>query len=633
MAILSTVVVSAGAMVIRGVITTDSFQRRDTATALADDALDLVRAAWQPTAADGSFPVAEGRVQNLVQAQWAAGPPELAGTTPLWDPAPASSPVVPLTVTRTVGGDPYTVDTYLGTCRISPAGTCDDTTATGAVYVRAVVRISWALGQGRTCSGGDCRFVATTLLNGDGDPIFDRLGPRPTAVDDTVTVYSGAPVTLDVLANDTGTLDADPIQILATPTSGTATALPGGIEYDVPAGVSGSDLLTYRLRGSDGSTSATATVRITIVASAVTPDSATASFPTPVVIDVRANDTGAFVDGTVTIADAPGLGTATVSADQIVYTPAANLPGGQWGDPTGPNLVVNGSFEDAPGVDPDSWAYIDTLPGWSRSGAAQFEVQGRILTPARDGIMKAELDSWANVQMYQDVATVPGRTYRLSFWAGPREQVSEQSNVMSVYWNGVRRINLAYAGNGVNPWWDHFTFDLVATQSVTRVLFAGEGIGDTYGYFIDDVQMYALTDPPPPLPAEAWDTTFTYRNSSRGLTGTTSVTVRTQPPPAITTAPITVCMVRGPNASLTFPLAAGVVTGATNAAAFQRTSDPDLSVFSTPQGPLAGDDDGSVTVQAKGTPPTGDYPFSWWVRDAWGRSSANQVTLQVRASC
>jgi hypothetical protein len=470
-------------------------------------------------------------------------------------------------------------------------------------------------------------------LNGDADPVFDRASARPRAVDDEVTVYSGAPTVLDVLANDSGALAADPIRVLAPPTSGTATAVANGIQYSAPAGASGSDLLTYRLVGADGSTSATATVKVTIIASALAADVATTTFPTPVALDVRANDSGAFVAGAITLASTPGLGGASVSGDQIVYSPAANLPGGDWGNPTGSNLIANGSFENAPGVNPNSWAYVNTLPGWSRLGTAPFEVQGRILTPARDGIFKAELDSNANVQMYQDVATVPGRTYRLSFWAGPREQVSELSNVMSVYWDGTRKINLAYAGNGKNPWWELFTFDLVATQTVTRVLFAGEGVSDSYGYFIDKVELYEVTDPPPPLPAEPWDVEFTYRSAARGLNGTATVRVRTLPPPAITTSPVSICMLRGPNVSVTFALAGGVRTGATNAAAFRRTSDPDPLIFSTPQGPLAGDDDGSVTVQAKGTPPVGDYPFTWSVRDAWGRLSTNDATMRVRTSC
>jgi Ca2+-binding RTX toxin-like protein len=86
------------------------------------------------------------------------------------------------------------------------------------------------------------------------------------AVDDAASTSGTAPVTIDVLANDTD-LENDALTVVSvgTPGHGTAVIDAGGtITYTAAAGVSGVDTFTYGI--SDGSAAATGSVTVTVAA-------------------------------------------------------------------------------------------------------------------------------------------------------------------------------------------------------------------------------------------------------------------------------------------------------------------------------------------------------------------------------
>lgn len=633
--LVAAVMASAGIFFVSGVATTAGLQRRDTAAQVADEAMDLVRAVPATAAVAGAAGLVEGRARVDVEAHWAAAPAGLTDVTdPAWDDTPTGDPVIPLTATRSAGGLDYTVDTYIGTCRIAPGATSCTRSASGVRHYRVVVRVTWEEGGDR-CAGGGCVFTLATLVNGDAEPVFnpDAEVVAPVAVDDALTVFQDSSGVVDVLANDTGTFgDDNPVVILTQPQHGTLSGdlASGRITYTATVPAVSTDSFTYRLTGLLGDVSNIATVTIDITPGQVNDDTATTTFPAPAVVDVRVNDTGPFGNGTISLGAPVGAGTASVSGGLVTVTPTVSFPGAP--APTGGNLVLNGGFEDAPGAAPNTRTLLSTLPGWTRSGGsgARFEV---VNGSAPEGGNAAEVDTTANITMSQSVPTRPGTRYRLTFRYSPDSRVTQASNRLRVGWGATTVADLSHDATGLGTWWRLYTYDVTASATSTSLSFTGSGTSDGIGVTLDDVQVYELTPEPASLSAQNWRVDVPYTSTRGPHTGSATVRVEVSPPAAVRTGPRTVCLVATKNARLTLSLVAGVTSGVTTGAVWSLTSLPDAARFSTPVGPLAGDPSGDVTVEARGTPATGDYPFGWSVRDAWGRTASDTVTLRVRTSC
>ncbi|MCE9574879.1 MAG: tandem-95 repeat protein [Deltaproteobacteria bacterium] len=157
------------------------------------------------------------------------------------------------------------------------------------------------------------------------------VNDAPVAADDSLTITEDAPGTVAVLANDTD-LDGDPLTITArsTPGHGTTSLSGSSIVYTPAANYNGSDAFTYTI--SDGTTTAIATVSVTVTpvndGPVAVADSATTAEDTAKTIAVLTNDSD--VDGdtlTITARSTPGHGTTALSGSNIVYTPAANYNG------------------------------------------------------------------------------------------------------------------------------------------------------------------------------------------------------------------------------------------------------------------------------------------------------------------
>jgi type II secretory pathway pseudopilin PulG len=633
--LVAAVMASAGIFFVSGVATTAGLQRRDTAAQLADEAMDLVRAVPATAGTAGAAGLVEGRARVDVEVHWAAAPAALTGVTdPAWDDTPTGDPVIPLTVTRSAGGLDHTVDTYIGTCRIAPAATSCTRTATGVVHYRVVVRVTWDEGGDR-CAGGGCVFTVATLVNGDGEPVFnpDAEAVAPVAVDDLLSVFQDSWGVVDVLANDTGTFGDDaPVVVLTQPRHGTLSGdiASGRITYTATVPAVSTDSFTYRLTGLLGDVSNIATVTIDITPGQVVDDAATTTYPTAAVVDVQANDTGPFGNSTVALGAPVGAGTASVSGGVVTVTPTVAFPVAV--GPTGGNLVVNGGFEDAPGARAGTGTLLSSLPGWTRSGGggAQFEI---VNGSAPEGGNAVEVDTTANITMSQSVPTRAGTRYRVTFRYSPDGRVTQASNRLRVDWGGATVATLSHDATGLGTWWRLYTYDVTASASTTTLSFTGAGTSDGIGVTLDDVRVYELTPQPAALPVQNWQVDVPY-TSTQGLhTGSATLRVDVAPPAAVRAGPQAVCLAATKNARVTLSLAAGVTSGVTTGAAWSLASFPDATRFSTPVGPLAGDPSGDVTVEARGTPATGDYSFGWSVRDAWGRTASDTVTLRVRASC
>lgn len=174
-----------------------TLQRHQVAARLADQALAAVRAVPASPRADGCYPLLDGRTDAAVTAQWAARPAALVlgSTDKAVTPAVCAghAATVPLRGLRTgpaqtvadpvvVGGQAYTVQTFVGTCWLPRVGgVCVPAAAVAttdvSVLYRVVVAVSWASDRG--CAGG-CLYSAETLRAPESDPLFDARRPVPS---------------------------------------------------------------------------------------------------------------------------------------------------------------------------------------------------------------------------------------------------------------------------------------------------------------------------------------------------------------------------------------------------------------------------------------------------------------------
>lgn len=153
---------------------------------------------------------------------------------------------------------------------------------------------------------------------------------------------------------------------------------------------------------------------------------------------------------------------------------------------TGPNLIVNGSFEDNYGCGNGEWK---TLSGYSASvgQTSGFGVSGNT------GIFAAELDSeysWGKVQgIYQDVQTEQGQTYQLSVDLASRAYTAVSTNTVEVWWNGSRIASIDPTTTKLTT----YTFTVTGTGGFDRLTFRDQaGDDDGQGGIIDNVRLTSL---------------------------------------------------------------------------------------------------------------------------------------------
>ncbi|HNH34930.1 MAG TPA: FxDxF family PEP-CTERM protein [Rhodocyclaceae bacterium] len=166
----------------------------------------------------------------------------------------------------------------------------------------------------------------------------------------------------------------------------------------------------------------------------------------------------------------------------------------------GPDLIVNGSFEDISfdaGIQQlgaGSWTVYSAIPGWTKTAGHSIEVRNAVAGLAYDGVQFVELDSYANSAMSQTIATTAGQAYDLSFWYSPRPGTGD-TNDIQVFWNGVQLgATLAGVGGAAHNWTQH-GFTVIGTGSDV-LTFAAAGVSDSYGGSLDQVALTAAVPEP-----------------------------------------------------------------------------------------------------------------------------------------
>lgn len=161
--------------------------------------------------------------------------------------------------------------------------------------------------------------------------------------------------------------------------------------------------------------------------------------------------------------------------------------------------------------------------GWNTSGG-------------EDNLQYAELDSdWfgpdenvqnepASVAIWQDIPTIPGKTYKLSFDFSPRPSTDASQNVLGVLWGGNPITPSISKIGGANTLWETYTYDLTATDSLTTLKFRDEGTSNSMGTFLDNVSLYCQNEPADPC---TYGTQVFYSDENHSVGEGTSVATYT----------------------------------------------------------------------------------------------------------
>ena len=200
---------------------------------------------------------------------------------------------------------------------------------------------------------------------------------------------------------------------------------------------------------------------------------------------------------------------------------------------TGPNVLVNPGFEATTVTSSTGWDIfangtgglgwtVEWAPGQPTSYGGQnqpptanLEVQKSGTMPntgdipdswqADEGNQYAELDAdWnghsgslngepALVKIYQDLTTIPGKKYDVTFAHSPRPGTASNQNDLIVRWGGSEIAHITNVAGGSGTSWTTYHYQVTATTALTRLEFEGGGYADALGVFLDDTGLNEKT--------------------------------------------------------------------------------------------------------------------------------------------
>lgn len=160
------------------------------------------------------------------------------------------------------------------------------------------------------------------------------------------------------------------------------------------------------------------------------------------------------------------------------------------------DIVINGSFED-PNIPFHSFGIFASITGWSKvvPTGPGIEIQDHVAGDPFHLDQFLELNSTGTSGIFQDLATVAGQTYDLSFAFSPRPTVKD--NQLNVMWNGGLVAHLTADGTGnANTVWTVFHYSVTATGATTRLQLDDFGEkSDSLGSYVDAVSVTAVPEP------------------------------------------------------------------------------------------------------------------------------------------
>jgi uncharacterized repeat protein (TIGR01451 family) len=246
-----------------------------------------------------------------------------------------ADPVAPDQTLGTASGQPLTIDVL--TSATDPNGDSLQVSGTtvlsgGTATIQANGRIRY---QPHSSFRGTDQFDYT-VDDGNGGTGTGRItvtvaNGLPVARPESVTVPAGAPLAIDVAANDDSDPNGDPVTTTVTsaPQHGSVTVGPGrALTYRPAPGYRGADRFDYTLGDGFGTSTATVTIGVVNTPPIARPDTAATDTDTPAVVDVLANDDDPNGDQITVAGVAAGFGTVTPGpGGALGYTPRRGFHG------------------------------------------------------------------------------------------------------------------------------------------------------------------------------------------------------------------------------------------------------------------------------------------------------------------
>ncbi|MFO0904297.1 MAG: tandem-95 repeat protein [Pirellulales bacterium] len=338
----------------------------------------------------------------------------------------------PLTVTR-VSGPTATGSANGGTLTLGADGSF---TYTPPANYFGTVTFTYRVNDGQLNSN-----IATATIT------VNNVNEAPVAVANSASTSQGAPVTINVVANDTdsdGTVDASTVAIVSNPNNGAVVVNSNGTVTYTPTGTfQGTDTFQYTVRDNVGAVSNAATVTVTVGA-------ALPKWQNPNLhLDVNADGVVAPLDALILINDINTFG-ARVLAEPATPAPPPYLdPDGNGSiEPRDVVLVIefinNGSGEGEGSVVVDAAASADSTLPWG----SLFVDTATSVTPTSSTASDLPAD------------TLPTTTTRRSSFVVPVHDLSTAEGQLKAA--EFRRASLLH---GTDQLWDDLAVELSETQS------------------------------------------------------------------------------------------------------------------------------------------------------------------------
>jgi hypothetical protein len=172
-------------------------------------------------------------------------------------------------------------------------------------------------------------------------------------------------------------------------------------------------------------------------------------------------------------------------------------------------LVQNGGFESPAGAS-GTWTLAtfggaliwggNIIPSADLEQTTEgLEVQsGGTWGAPHGGNQLAELDGYHPTTIYQDIETIPGKEYKLSYFFSPRPNTAAEENQLEVSVEDSVVANHTGTTEGGETQWTEYTKNFVATDNMTRIRFTENGpddVGGGVGSYLDDVSLKCIGTP------------------------------------------------------------------------------------------------------------------------------------------
>ncbi|MDO9382680.1 MAG: cadherin domain-containing protein, partial [Hyphomicrobiaceae bacterium] len=354
--------------------------------------------------------------------------------------------------------------------------------------------------------------VAITVTNTNEGPTVTSAAAVSVAENTAGTVYTATATDPDAGTTLTYSLSGTDAALFNINATTGAVSFKGAPNYESPADAGGNNIYDVKVTASDGTTTATKDVAITVTnvttgTSITSPDSVLVAENTAgtVYTVTSNNESAAPVKYSLTGTDA-ALFNIDENTGAISFKANADYESAQDAGRNniydvvvhasttgaGANMLINGSFE-ADQVAAGNFSVRSSTVGWTAIAGGKLELQHGVNGTATHGTQFIDLDAQtATDGVFQDVQTAAGQKYEVAVDTMLRnEHITSSTSHVEILWNGVV-VGTISPGQD----WSQASFEVVGTGGADRLTIrepASEG-GDGSGALIDNVRLFIPPD-------------------------------------------------------------------------------------------------------------------------------------------